>query len=86
MGNNPSRFEVIDWAVNRNYSKDHHISEWEDLEPKNAEYYDGTRFFKISRNLYPSYTRGWLYGYYPEDAEYWKNMFYVETESDEVVL
>ena len=85
MGNTKSKYEVIDWSVNRNYSKEHHISEWEDLEPKNSEYYDGTRFFKVSRNLYPSYTRGWIYGY-TENAEYYKDLLYIENESYELVL
>ena len=85
MGNQNNKYEVIDWAVNRNYSKEHNISEWEDLPIKNSEYYDGSRFFKISRNLYPSYTRGWLYGY-TEDADYWKNQLYIENESYELVL
>lgn len=71
MGTTPSKaFEVIDWSPNRNFSKEHRINEWYDQEPKNAEYYSGERFFKVSRNLYPDYTKGWLYGY-NEDTSYW---------------
>jgi len=85
MGNNKSRFEVIDYAEKRNYSKKYNISEWETIEPKNSEYYDGTRFFKVSRSLYPSYTKGWIYGY-DEDADYWKDLFYIENENYELIL
>jgi hypothetical protein len=31
---------------------------------KNYDYYSGKRNFKVSRGLYSSYTRGWIYGYY----------------------
>ena len=65
-----SKWSVIDWSVNRVQSAEHRISAWEELPVKNAEYYDGTRFFKVSRNLYPSYTKGWLYGY-KYDNDYW---------------
>ena len=34
---------------------------------KNFEYYNGTRFFKISRKHYTQYTRGYLWGYYEVD-------------------
>jgi len=85
MGISISKYEVLDWSVNRNFSKEHNISEWYDVEPKNSEYYDGTRFFKVSRSLYPSYTRGWIYGYQSENADYWKDLFYLES-TDEVVL
>ncbi len=71
MGQVGSRpFEVIDWSPERNFSQEHNISEWHELEPKNAGYYDGTRFFVVSRELYPSYTRGWIYGY-NQDPDYW---------------
>ena len=86
MGNTSCKYEVLDYSVNRNYSKEHHISEWEEIPVKNSEYYDGTRFFKVSRSLYPSYTKGWIYGYYPEDAKYWKDLLYIENESYELVL
>lgn len=67
MGTTPSRFMVLDWSVERQFSQEHNISEWEEFEPKNTEYYEGTRFFKVSKSLYPQYTRGWLYGYYEND-------------------
>jgi len=70
MGHGVSKWDVIDWNPERNVSKEHRISAWEELEPKNSEYYDGTRFFRVSRNLYPSYTRGWIYGY-NYDNDYW---------------
>jgi len=41
-------------------------------EQKNARYYDGTRFFRVPRHMYPQYTRGYFYGYY-ESVEYYKN-------------
>tara|TARA_R100000734_G_C3235172_1_gene41756 strand:- start:156 stop:401 length:246 start_codon:yes stop_codon:yes gene_type:complete len=70
MGASQSKWVVHDWSVNRNMSQEHRISAWEELEPKNSEYYDGTRFFKVSRRLYPSYTKGWIYGY-DHDSNYW---------------
>ena len=81
MGNSPNRFEVVDWAVNRQFSKEHNISAWQELEPKNWEYYTGERFTHISRSHYPSYTKGWIYGY-NEDADYWKDLMYTYSEED----
>jgi hypothetical protein len=75
MGNITSHWSVIDYSANRQHSTEHRIDEWEDIPPKNNEYYDGTRFFKVPRHLYPSYTRGWLYGYLPESADYWKSIY-----------
>jgi len=47
-------------------------------EGKNKEYYEGKRFFKISRKHYREYTRGFLFGYYHDD-EYWDRMELQET-------
>lgn len=47
------------------------LSAWDKYPSKNAEYYQGDRFFKISRKHYPQYTRGYIYGYY-EDENYYK--------------
>ena len=81
MGAGLSRWEVIDWSVNRNVSQEHRISAWQELEPKNAEYYDGTRFFKVSRGLYPSYTKGFIYGY-NHDTDYWYDTLIVPIDDD----
>ncbi len=60
MGQSLSQFEVIDYAENRQFSKKQNIKEWQILRwhtiltpPKNSKYYDGTRFFKVPRHLYP---------------------------------
>ncbi len=79
MGQSLSQFEVIDYAENRQFSKKQNIKEWQILRwhtiltpPKNSKYYDGTRFFKVPRHMYPQYTKGYIYGYY-ESVEYYKN-------------
>lgn len=47
------------------YVKDLKLSVWGGYYmDKNYDYYTGLRFTKVSRALYPSYTRGYLYGYY----------------------
>ena len=81
MGHGISKWSVIDWSVNRNVSQEHRISAWQEMEPKNAEYYDGTRFFKVSRGLYPSYQKGWLYGY-NQDTDYWYDTLIVPVDDD----
>lgn len=75
MGTYQSKYEVIDWTPNRNISGEHRINEWHELPLKNSEYYDGTRFCKIPRHLYPSYSKGLIWGYYAEDADYWKDIY-----------
>jgi len=58
--------------------KDKKLSVWGGYYmDKNYDYYNGTRMFKVSRALYPCYTRGYLYGYYyfpyetdPYDGDY----------------
>ena len=47
-------------------------------ELKNKEYYEGKRFFKVSRRHYREYTRGFIYGYYHDD-EFWDKMDLQET-------
>ena len=47
------------------YVKDLKLSAWDGYYmDKNYDYYTGARCTKVSRALYPSYTRGYLYGYY----------------------
>ena len=46
------------------YNKELQLSCWETYNAKNWEYYNGNRFFKISRKNYRDYTRGLVYGYY----------------------
>ena len=41
-----------------------YFSPWEGYPAKNYDYYAGKRICKISRSLYPNYTRGYLWGYY----------------------
>tara|TARA_R100000951_G_C2545068_1_gene150612 strand:- start:93 stop:371 length:279 start_codon:yes stop_codon:yes gene_type:complete len=48
------------------------------FEGKNKAYYEGKRFFKISRRHYREYTRGFIYGYYHDD-EFWDKMELQET-------
>jgi len=72
MGQGVSKWDVIDWSVNRNQSDEHRISAWAELEPKNVDYYSGKRFFKVSRKHYPGYTPGYWYGYDESSlADYW---------------
>ena len=46
------------------YNKDLELSAWFGYNAKNFDYYNGNRFFKISRRHYPEYTRGYVYGYW----------------------
>ncbi len=74
MGTSQSREgELLDWSVNRNYSEQHRINEWDECGVKNADYYLGKRFCKIPRHLYPQFQKGILFGYY-EDIEYFKGL------------
>lgn len=54
MGATSSRFHVEDFTENAN---------------KNIGYYDGTRFFTVPREHYSNHTRGWLYGWYVNEAD-----------------
>jgi hypothetical protein len=57
--------ELIDSSYyNFPYNKDLKMSCWEKYNSKNFDYYNGKRFFKISRKHYSYYTRGLIYGYY----------------------
>ena len=57
------------------YSKELELSAWFGYNAKNFDYYNGNRFFKISRKYYPDYTRGILWGY-------WHNPIISESESE----
>ncbi len=81
MGAYHSKLLLEDFAPVRNESKEHKITEWDTNPPKNLNYYNGQRFFKVSRDLYPQYTRGWLFGY-SIDPDYYKNILY-ENESED---
>ena len=64
------------------YSKKYKTSHWDVLEDKNYEYWFGEgRFTKISRRLYKEYTKGWVYGYYYENAKFIVDN--TESDSDE---
>jgi hypothetical protein len=58
-------FELIDSSYYHfPYSKDLKMSCWETYNAKNWNYYNGNRFFKVSRKNYRDYKRGYIYGYY----------------------
>ena len=63
MGAEVSRLETDINAYNRNFSEEHKISAWVGMPPKNAEYYSGDRFFKIGKDKYRCYEKGWIYGH-----------------------
>ena len=57
--------ELIDSSIYfMPYNKDLQLSCWESYNAKNFDYYNGNRFFKISRKNYRDYSRGYIYGYY----------------------
>ena len=58
---------------------------WKQYPPKNEEYYKGKRFFKISRGLYPQFTKGWLYGRY-ENEDYYKKLGYRKNKMGDWIL
>ena len=63
MGNTKSKheYEVVDYAVNRNYSEEQNISEWADLGTpiKNYNYYLGAAF----TTLLPLHGKGFFLDY-----------------------
>ena len=63
MGNRVSKRSIDETSETRNFSHELGISQWEPAPAKNADYYLGNRFFKISRSHYPYYERGYLWGY-----------------------
>ena len=65
----PVSDKLEEYQFNRNLSDINTITEYDDIGEKNFSYYTGKRYFKISRKLYPQYTRGYIYGYY-EDLDY----------------
>ena len=69
MGAEQTRLSVDQAAFHRNFSREHNISMWEQTAPKNSEYYDGSRFFKVGKDKYSRYTRGYLYGWNEQDEE-----------------
>lgn len=80
MGQYNSVIDIQDGRLHRlQYNKDFEMSAWNTYAPKNKKYYSGERFFKVSRNLYPQYTRGYIYGYY-EDVNYYKEFEELERE------
>ena len=46
------------------YSKELQLSCWSSYNAKNYDYYNGKRFFKVSRKYYSDYSRGIIFGYY----------------------
>ena len=76
MGAEQSHVSVDPDAFHRNFSIEHSISMWDKTPPKNSEYYDGKRFFKVGKDKYTRYTPGYLYGW--TDKE--------EDEDDDFVL
>jgi hypothetical protein len=71
---------IYEPSYNRlDYSKELKISAWDTYPSKNAEYYSGERFFKVSRKHYPQYTRGYIWGYW-EDDNYYKPLEEEEIE------
>ena len=70
MGAEISKLEPDADGYNRNFSDEHKISAWEGVPPKNADYYNGQRFFKVSKDHYRCYQKGYLYGHtYDADAD-----------------
>jgi len=57
--------------------KDLQLSRWSSYNAKNFDYYNGKRFFKISRKNYRDYQRGYVYGYY------YNGDGYVEDDDDD---
>ena len=83
MGNYLSRedLELIDSSIYHcPYSKDLQLSCWECYNSKNFDYYNGKRFFKISRRYYSDYSKGFWYGYYYNGNGYISNDDYDNEE------
>ena len=69
MGAEQSHHLVDPSAFHRNFSHEHGISMWEQTPPKNREYYDGTRFFKVGKDKYSCYARGYFYGWTEQEEQ-----------------
>jgi hypothetical protein len=74
---------VEDFQPNENQSMEYSLHIWNKQAPKNWDYYTGTRFFKISRSLYPDqYERGVIYSYSYLPQYHYSN-FIQEDDEDE---
>lgn len=74
---------VEDYQTHSNESFEYNLYSWEHTKPKNWDYYNGKRFFKISRSLYPNeFERGLIYGY-TYVPQYHYTTFLQEEEDDE---
>ena len=70
MGADASRLQTDIEGYNRNFSEEHKISAWVGMPPKNADYYNGDRFFVVDKDKYRCYEKGWVYGHsYLENNE-----------------
>ena len=58
---------------------------WTTYPPKNIHYYNGNRFFKVSRGFYPQFTKGYLWGRY-ENEQYYKDLGYIKNELGDWVI
>lgn len=79
-------YELEDWMCEPiGYSRQHKTSSWDYPEkPKNFEYWFGKdRFTYISREYYPDYSKGYLYGRYKDESYY---SFVILDEEDEELL
>lgn len=68
------------------YNKELGLSVWNGYKMnKNYDYYTGKRNFKVSRGLYTSYTRGWIYGYYynPDDVYSFVDAYDADSDDDD---
>lgn len=63
MGAYNSKYELEDFRPNKNESFYYNIHYWDDISPKNFEYYFNRPTTKISRKYYPQYEKGYLFGY-----------------------
>jgi len=63
MGAEQTRLSTDPAAYHRNFSRDHGISMWDQTPPKNEDYYNGKRFFKVGKEKYSRFTPGYFYGW-----------------------
>lgn len=59
-----------------------YFNPWEGYCAKNYDYYMGKRVVKISRSLYPNYTRGYLWGYYITNNQDDDNSTYDDSDDE----
>lgn len=73
MGATETKAMVQDFALNDSETR-----------PKNWQYYNGERFFRVGRSQYPQYKHGYLFGYYLDDTYFQRILYESDAHGTEI--